>query len=436
MIRKDTITEPTHTIPVVARSDVLIVGGGPAGVSAAINAARHGASTCLIEQSGALGGMATTGLMSHWTGATKGGFYEEILDKSIDCFKEDGKVLGTWQTINTEKLKKVFFDMALETGVRLRLHTLACAPVMEGDMITGVVAESKSGREAFMARIVVDATGDGDIAARAGVPFCAGREVDGQMQPATLMFKVGGVDIARAVFPGSFESNLAIPAGLIQDLGKQHLAPPAGHVLLYPSTLPGVVTVNMTNCPGIDGTKTEDLTHAEIECTAQIGPIVSFLQKFVPGFETCYHLTSATTVGIRETRHFDGEYTLTGEDILAAKVFDDWVVPNVHFNFDIHHLAGAGLDPTGMQKTFPQHKPYTIPYRCLVPKNIDNLLLAGRNISGTHVAHSSFRVMPICVNTGQAAGIAAALCVKHGVSPRRLDHRLLQAILKELGVFP
>ena len=431
-----TISEPQRQVPVAGTFDVVVCGGGPAGFSAAINAARQGVETCLIEQAGAIGGVATTGLMSHWTGATKGGFYEEIIERSIDCFKDDGSIIGGWQSINTEKLKQALLVMATEAGVHLHLHTQACAPVMEGNTIAGVFTESKSGREAFLAKIVVDATGDGDIAARAGVPFQKGRDGDGRMQPATLMFKVAGVDTSRAVFPGAFESNMPVPCGNIQDLGKQYLPPPAGHVLLYQSTLPGIVTVNMTNSTGIDGTSAIDLTRAEIECRAQIEPIIAFLRKFVPGFESCYLITSAAAVGIRETRHFEGEYMLTERDILDARVFDDWVVAKVHFNFDIHHLESSGLDPTGVQQKFPQPKPYTIPYRCLVPRLVDNLILAGRNISGTHVAHSSFRVMPICANIGQAAGIAAALCARRGVMPGRLESSAIQDVLRGQGVSP
>jgi glycine/D-amino acid oxidase-like deaminating enzyme len=430
------IAEPERRIPVCGTFDVIVAGGGPAGISAAVCAARQGALTCLIEQSGAIGGVATTGLMSHWTGATKGGFYEEIIERSIDCFKDDGSIIGSWQTINTERLKQALLALAADAGIHLRLHTMACAPVMEGNAIAGVITESKSGREAFLAKIVVDATGDGDIAARAGVPYRKGRDNDGKMQPSTLMFKVAGVDTSKSVLPGAFESNPPVPAGRIQDLGKQHLPAPAGHVLLYQSTLPGVVTVNMTNSTGIDGTSTDDLTRAEIECRAQIDPIVKFLHDFVPGFEHCFLLTSAAEVGVRETRHFEGEYVLTEQDILEARVFDDWAVTKAHFNFDIHHLASSGLDPAGVQQKFPQPKPYTIPYRCLVPKQVDNLLLAGRNISGTHVAHSSFRVMPICANIGQAAGIAAALCARQGIAPRRLDARVLQRILRDQGVSP
>jgi len=238
------------------------------------------------------------------------------------------------------------------------------------------------------------------------------------------------------VLPGSFETTFDVPAGDLQTLAKRHLPHPAGHVLLYRSSLPGVITCNMTNCIDVDGTKVEDLTKAEYVCRKQIEPIVDFLRKFVPGFENCYVISSASIIGVRETRHFEGEYTLTEDDILEARVFDDWAVTKAHFNFDIHNLKGSGLDETGVQKFFPQQKGYTIPYRCFVPKKIDNLLLAGRNISGTHKAHSNFRVMPICANMGQAVGIAAALCIKNDVTPRELDVGKLQAVLKTQGVEP
>lgn len=423
------VDEPPRQVPVKDAVDVLVVGGGPAGFAAAVCAARLGVKTRLVEREGCLGGVATSGMMSHWTGATRGGFYEEIIEASMDCFKEDGTVAGGWHTINTEKLKAVMDGMAIDAGVRVDLHALACDPVMDGNAITGVVVESKSGREALLATVVIDASGDGDIAARAGVPFVKGREGDGAMQPATLMFKVGGVDMARAVLPGGFEDNTVVLAGPIQDLARVHLPPPAGHVLLYASTLPGVVTVNMTNCTGVDGTSGDDVTRAAIACRQQVPAIVAFLRRFVPGFETCHLLASAAAVGIRETRHFTGAYTLTGEDILQARRFDDWVVEHAHFNFDVHNIEGPGLDANGLQRAFPQRKHYTIPYRCLLPASVDGLLLAGRMISGTHVAHSNFRTMPTCANIGQAAGIAAAIAVQQGITLREVRAGDIQAII-------
>lgn len=418
--------EPSRNIPVCNIVDVLVVGGGPAGFSAAVNAGRSGVKTMLVEQSGSVGGVATTGLMSHWTGETKGGFYEEILDRSQDC--DDRKL------INPEKLKTVMLEMLQEANVITKLYTFSCEAILVDNKIIGVITESKSGREAIMAKIVVDASGDGDIAAKAGVPFIIGRESDGKMQPMTLMFKVAGVDTNKVKYVHSFEDTYEVPAGDLQSLGRDYIPYPAGHVLLYPTSLTGVVTCNMTNCVKVDGTKAEDLTKAEFVCRSQIEPIVEFLKKIVPGFENCYVIDSASIIGVRETRHFKGEYTLTEQDIYKARVFEDWAVTKAHFNFDVHNISGSGLDETGVQKQFEQKNGYTIPYGCFIPEKIDNLLLAGRNISGTHMAHSSYRAMPICANIGQSVGVAAALCVKEDVSPRELEVALLQNKLKLIGV--
>ena len=236
-----------------------------------------------------------------------------------------------------------------------------------------------------------------------------------------MMFKVGGVDTDNAVYLHSFETTCETPKGELQSLAKQKLKPPIGHVLLYPSTLPGIVTCNMTNCIDADGTKAEDLTKATIMCRRQTEEIVKFLREYAPGYENCFIISSASVIGVRETRHFVGKEQINENDILAARVFDDWVVWDAYFNFDVHNLTGSGLDKTGVQHHFSQSKGYTIPYGCLLPKKIKNLLLSGRNISGTHLAHSNFRVMPICVGTGEAAGAAAALSIKKGCRPDELS---------------
>ena len=406
-----TLILPARTVPVAGAFDVVVAGGGPAGFSAAVCAARQGARTLLVEQAGQVGGVATTGLMSHWTGNTKGGFYEEILDRS--CVPGASRV-----TIDPERLKLTMLDMLDEAGAETLLYAFCAEALMEDGRVAGVVTQSKSGAQAWRGKVVVDATGDGDIAASAGAAFTKGRETDGKMQPVTLMFKIGGVDLERAILPGSFETRVEVPHGEIQTLARAQLPHPAGHVLLYKGSAPGVVTCNMTNAVDIDGTRAKDLTRGEKECRRQMPRIIAFLREHAPGYETCYALSSASIIGVRETRHFKGLYTLTEDDILAARVFPDWVVTRAHFNFDIHSLKGPGLDEHGVQHGFKQEEGYTIPYRCLVPEKVDGLLLAGRCISGTHKAHSNFRVMPICANMGQAAGIAAALAVKLNCQPR------------------
>ncbi len=420
--------EAARDLPVAGEYDVIVAGSGPAGVSAAINAGRMGVKVLLVEWNNAVGGISTSGLMSHFTGSVHSKFYTELLQEMANRNEgpQKGKIVPS---IDPENLKAIYLDMLKDAGVTVLLYTFVCGVVMDGNRITGIITESKSGRRVFRGKAFIDGTGDGDIAAFAGVSYYKGRETDGKMQPVTLMFKVAGVDTDRAVLLGSFESTHQTDKGELQALAKAHIPYPAGHLLVYRTTLPGIITCNMTNCTDIDGTSAEDLTRAELVCRSQMPAIVAYLREFVPGFENCYIISAGSMMGVRETRHFKGEYTLNEQDILEARVFADWVVRGAHFNFDVHNLTGAGLDKTGVQHKWSQPKGYTIPYRCLVPENVECLLLAGRNISGTHMAHSNYRVMPICVGIGEAAGIAAAIAVKEGLALRDVPVEKIQAKL-------
>ena len=411
-------------------TDVLVLGSGPAGFAAAYDAAKNGADVILVEQCGDVGGISTSGLMSHWTGSCGSPLFAQILRRSAQ--KNEGAYANEiTELIDPEKLKTLYLEMLDEVGCRLMLYTFAIDAICDGDKVCGASVINKTGRYDIYAAVTIDATGDGDIAAKSGAAFVLGRESDHKMQPATLMFKVGGVDTDRAVFLGSFESTYETPNGELQALAKQHLPHPAGHILTYRSTLPGVVTCNMTNATGIDGTNAEDLTQATLICRRQMEDIVQYLRRFVPGYENCFLLSSASLIGIRETRHFKGRYTLTEQDILQARVFEDYVVKDAFFNFDVHNITGAGLDETGVQKHFPQENGYTIPYRCLLPETKENLLLCGRNISGTHIAHSNFRVMPICVGIGEAAGTAGAIAAARKCS---LNDVPAEEIRKRIGI--
>ncbi len=401
-------------------TDVLVLGSGPSGFAAAYSAAKNGADVILVEQGGDVGGISTSGLMSHWTGSCASPLFNEILRRS--SLKNEGEFRNRITSlIDPEKLKTIYLEMLYEVGCRLMLYTFAADAICDGERILGATVINKSGKTDIYAKVTIDATGDGDIAASAGADYILGRESDNKMQPATLMFKIGGVDYGRAVFLGSFESTYETPQGELQALAKKHIPYPAGHILTYETTLPGVVTCNMTNAIDIDGTRAEDLTQATLICRRQMEDITDYLRKFVPGYENCYIISSASLMGIRETRHFKGKYTLTAEDILEAKVFSDYVVKDAYFNFDVHNLTGAGLDETGIQKNFSQEKGYTIPYRCLLPEIKQNLLLCGRNISGTHMAHSNYRVMPICVGIGEAAGTAASIAVLNNCKLNDVD---------------
>ncbi len=430
----NTYTENTREIPIIADVDVLVCGGGPAGVGAAIRAGRMGADVLIIEALDCLGGIATAGMMSHWTGHSSSKVLSEIYKRSYEKCRilgYDDKNGCSDITINQEVLKIVLDEMAEEEGVKTLFYTLVCDAVTENGRIAGVIVQNKSGRGFIKAKYVIDATGDGDVAAAAGVPYFKGRETDGKMQPCTIMFKVGGVDYDKAVFPGSFETKAETPKGELQALAKELLPFPAGHVLLYRQTTPGTVCCNMTNCINIDGTNAADLTKGINVCRSQIEPIVKFLREYAPGYENCWLMSSAYLLGIRETRHFKGVQLLTPNDILTAKEYDNWVVKRAFFNFDVHNLTGASLDATGIQHNWEQPKDYTIPYGCLLPENIDGLLLSGRNISGSHLAHSNFRVMPIAMATGEAAGTAAALALKTGASLRDVNVKDIQDIVGE-----
>lgn len=418
--------EKAQQLTVVEDYEIIVVGSGPSGIGAAVAAGRSGAKVLLIEAQGAVGGISTTGLMSHFTGDVGSSLYREILNRQAEkMYFKDGSLID----IDPELLKNVYYEMLAEANVDILLYTLVCDVVMEENHLRGVICQNKSGRTVYRAKVVIDCSGDGDAAAYSGAEYFKGREKDGLMQPATLMFKVGGVDMERAELPRSFETKVPTEKGELQALAKEKLPAPAGHVLLYRSPIPGIVTCNMTNVIGVDGTKAEDLTRAELVCRSQMEPIVDFLREYVPGYETCYIVSAASLIGVRETRHFKGVKAITEEDILTARQFEDWVVKDARFNFDVHNITGSGLDKTGVQKEFKQTKGYTIPYGCLVPEKVDGLLLSGRNISGTHMAHASFRAMPICVGIGEAGGIAATLAVKKGIEVREVQPKEIQEVL-------
>ena len=420
-------TEKEKNIPVLGSYDAIVVGSGPSGIGAAVTAGRNGIKVLLIEYSGSVGGISTSGLMSHWTGSVNSNLYEEVLQRAADKNPFNNGVRQI--EIDPELLKNVYYEMLEEANVEILLYSLVCDVITEDSTVKGVIVQNKTGRSAYYAKTVIDCSGDGDAAYYSNAEYFKGREEDGAMQPATLMFKIGGVDMERAALPGSFETTVETPQGELQKLASQILPKPAGHVLLYKSTIPSIVTCNMTNITGIDGTKAEDLTRAELICRSQMKPIVDFLHKYVPGYEKCYIISAASLIGIRETRHFRGVKQISEEDIINARVFDDWVVKDAYFNFDVHNIVGSGLDKTGVQKKFTQSKGYTIPYGCLVPIKVYGLLLSGRNISGTHMAHSNFRAMPICLAIGAAGGAAAALSVKENKKLRDVEPQKIQQLL-------
>ena len=414
-----TIQQPARALPVIGHYDTIVCGGGPAGFAAAIAASRNGASTLLIERYGFLGGTGTAGLMVDFgtfhdgTRPLVGGVLLELLTRMEDRLGAHRRNNEITQgvTYDVEAMIAVCQAMALEAGVTLRLHTMVTDVIMEGDRVTGVALESKSGREAVTGRVFIDATGDGDLAAFAGADYVKGREGDGKMQPVSHELIVGGVDMGRVpknhreLVPAIEEARAAgawpIPTERFFSWGPvpkcdRHGDPSRGYYFL-----------NVTNALDVDGTRADDLTRAEIECRNQVDPLVDFLRKNAPGFENCWLDRTATQIGVRETRRIVGEHVLMRDDVLAARHFADGVVPAMN-SIDVHDLEGKHFD----HEFLKEGTHYQVPWRCLIPKRLEGLIVAGRCLSADHKALGSARVMVICTPMGEAAGRGAALAVR------------------------
>ncbi len=419
--------EPTFT----SQTDILIAGGGPAGVAAAMAAARMGARVTLVERYGFLGGMSTAGFvfpfMTHYAGDRPviAGIWGEMiarLTRYPHGFKASTHLGMRHFCYDVEGLKQTWQEMCLAAGVRLCLHTWISDAMTDGDRVTGIVAHSKSGREEMSAGLVIDCTGDGDVAARAGAPFEIGRVEDGLMQPMSLHFRLGNVDMRR------MPSREEISALYARDKAAGLLHNPRENVLWFDTTYPDQVHFNTTRIVKVNGTDRDDLTAAEIEGRRQTHELAQWLTRTIPGFENAFLLATAPQVGIRETRRIVGEHVVTEEELLNLTKFPDAIALGA-YPVDIHNPAGTGT----VMKHLPFGAYYSIPYRALVPVRTDGLLVAGRPISTTHEAHSATRIQAIASATGQVAGTAAVLALKAGVPPRRVDVAALREILRGQG---
>lgn len=453
------------------KSDVLVAGGGPTGIVAAIAAARTGAKTTLVERYAFLGGEAATGLNIHGFHSNSEqhivhGIPWEMIERlkkmEAACELRFGEFRSTPQavhmvrdiSIDREAFQYLALQMLEEAGAQVLLHAFVSDVVMEGSTLAGLVAETKSGSVVLPADRVVDATGDGDVAARSGVPFEKGRPADGVMQPMTLMFTIGGVDLEKAVDTIGTRAALAIDP-LPWQSKYMHFTLPLDRWTddlrkSFPEIAPerlfsrftgnafrkGVINgATGIHVARVDGTDASDLSRAEIQGRKIAFRLAQFMREHVPGFENSYLLSTAAHIGIRETRRILGEYQLTHDDVLEARQQDD-VVALGGFFVDIHHYEGRSegyLPPKG--HLVKGGGAYDVPYRCLVPQKVENLLVGGRCISATHEAQASTRVMGICMGLGHAAGTAAALSVRNGVTPRQLDVKQLQEVLLQQKAF-
>jgi hypothetical protein len=455
------ITEKQREIPVIAEPDVLVVGAGPAGIAAAIASARMGVQTMLIERYGFAGGNMTTAMVNPFFTFhdIRGrqiikGIAEEMVQRMEAQQVSFGHVTdltfdnASMTPFDPEGSKAVLFDMLEEAGVELLLHTLVTDTQVENGIIRCVVIENKSGRQAICPQCVIDCTGDADVTALAGAPFTKGREEDGAMQPATLYFRVGGIDrdelrrwmkANRSLLKDEptdeeIDSQQAIAFLGLNDLVRKAieegtLSPEtAPRILMY--ELPnGVFSVNTTRLQNVDGTNAKDLTRAEILLRKQVLQVHAFLKQYVGGFANAFIMDTGVQAGIRETRHIIGDYTLTTDDILSGKSFEDGISCGT-FAIDVHPPQGDKQIFTGSGKMV-----YEIPYRSLLPQGIDNLLVAGRCISATHTAFGSIRVMATCMAMGQGAGTAAAMLAQKGSIIRDIDVPSLRRELIKQGQY-
>ncbi len=458
--------------------DVVVAGAGTAGAIAAIAAARAGAGTLLVEQYGQIGGMTNAGMT--YIGFLDGqgrpavrGIPQELFDRLIPLQAATAHIAdplrGSVTQADPEMLRYGLMEMLEEAGARLLLHAFLSDVLMEGDNLQGIVVETKAGRQAVPAKVVVDTTGDGDAAARAGVPFELGRPEDGSVQPVSRMFRVANVRLERVyAYLREHPEEFGVPEGwdalegqtygvdyiektpgttiLLQDIvrkaqrdGKAFLPKNVFSIYTPPyRSGPAEVTLNATRVQGIDPTDPDQLTAAEIEADRQAMEVFRFLRSSVPGFEEARLLGTPYQIGVRESRRIVGEYTLTVEDILSGADFQD-VVARGAYPLDIHDV---GKDVKVMKRKVHGksetmvvlQRSYAVPYRALLPHRVDNLLVAGRCLSASHEASSSVRGQAVCMATGQAAGVAAAISSRSGITPRRLPVDRLQAALRNQGV--
>jgi len=425
----------TQELPTIAQAEVVVLGSGSAGSTAAIAAARAGADTLLVERYGFLGGTSTMVLDTFYGFYTPGsdaarvvaGIPWEIVERlyAYDMVLERPSSYGAGQAVTYDPttLKVVWEQTVLGAGARLLLHTFCVDVLMAEGRITGLVVASKKGLGLITGRVFVDASGDADLVWRGGAPFEAAG-TDGQTaQSLTTTFRLGNVDHERAKTMKRDELVSRMKAANLS--GEYRLPREEGSVHRTP--LAGVVATNMTRVAYVDGTDPAELTKAEVEGRKQTLEYTRFLREQIPGYENAYLMNFSTQIGIRETRRIWGEYRLTRDDVLNARKFDDAVAQ-----------CGAPIEDHGAGNStrweyVPDGGTYDIPYRALLPQNVGNLLVAGRCLSADHDAHASVRSMGQCMAMGQAAGTAAALVARGNTTPRQLDIITLQDRLRADG---
>jgi hypothetical protein len=436
-----TILEAAREVEVKGEYDVLVIGGGPAGVTASIAASQTGARTLLVERYGFLGGVATAGMVGSFCGFFTTGREQKrvvggIADSLLERLNERGGLSEKGVSrvdpriaslrYDPEIFKIVTEESAIRAGVDLLFHTFAVEVAWEqkGDRLAGVIVENKSGRSAYLGKVIIDATGDGDVAFRAGVPYEIGDET-GRPQALTTMFRMIHVDVEKmrgltlqAVKEKLEEAKRAFEYAFERVDG-----------IINPGLPHGIVSANIISVPDLLATDAVDLTKAEIEGRHQVFEYLRAFRKALPGFERAEVSSIATQVGIRETRRVLGEYTLHEGEVLEGKKFDDAIALGA-WPVELHDPETKKIRWEFLRK---EDDYYTIPMRCLIPRRVENLLVAGRCISATHVAQASTRVMAQALAMGEAAGVLAAQSIDSKIVPGLVPAERIRKELRKRG---
>lgn len=434
------INEPSRDIPVIDTADVLVVGAGPGGIGAAIAAARNGARTIVVERFGSFGGTWTQGILS---AIMPFPFVRGIFSEIVSAMQSEVAAWSAWNqdygssaNYDSESAKVVLDRLVTQAGVipYFFSQTVAVIPGetdANGKLVSlrGVIIESKEGRRAITARHIIDASGDGDVCALAGVPSESGAPDGSGCQPMTMIFKMTGVDDARADAYRKEDHHMERAWRAAKERGEVTI--PREDVLSGRLPRPGQWQFNTTRIIGKDATRVRDVTDAMIEGRRQVAEVASFLRKNIPGFENAVVSETAPHIGVRESRRVRCDYRVSSEDIIEVRAFGDCIARGNWF-IDIHNPKGEGT--TRIHP--PEGKWYEIPYRSIRAYGVKNLLVASRCLDSTHESHAAIRITPQVVAIGQGAGTAAALCAKLDLSDtRELDDALLRRTLREQGAF-
>lgn len=422
--QKGYIVEQEREIPVKEEFDVVVCGGGPAGVAAAIEAGRSGAKTMLVENNGCLGGVWTSGSLTwildyhHQKGILKE-ITEELTKRGAECPIDTGTRSFAF---DLETMKILLDEMVLGAGVHIRFHTRVCSAVVEKRRLTHVVTESKSGREAWVAKIFVDATGDGDLSAQAGCSFDFGDpENNGSTQPFSLLGIITGVEFEdiKSFARWAGDKGSVSKRNLLEAIQKGGYEPSYRKPSIHPISH-NLFKIMANHEYGFSSINADDVTEATLIGRSELHKVINALKNNAGIWENIRLVSSAEQIGTREGRRIHGYHTVSIED-LRNGVFHDDAIAEVRFGVDVHSVKKADDSKSIRYSRDIKSKPYTIPLRALIAKDVDGLLLAGRCISGDFIAHSSYRVTGPVTTIGQAAGRAAAVSSKMKKLPQDIE---------------